>query len=86
MNLAQNELLLCEQTQDFIITLYRQSKISGCVQINFIASQLGLSSGSAMKTTQFLQRLGFVFYEKYGRITLTDDGKRYAKTLLRYEK
>lgn len=86
MNLRQNELLLCEQTQEYLKMLYRQAKITGSVQINFLAAKLDLSAVSASKTAQFLQQIGLVYYEKYGRISLTDEGVRYAKTLIAYQK
>ena len=86
MNLTQSEELLSEQTQDYLKMLYRQSKITGSVQINFIAAKLGLPSPTAAKTAQFLQQIGMVFYGKYGRIELTEDGKRYAGTLLASER
>lgn len=81
MNLAQTERLLCEQTQEYLKMIYRQSKITESVQINFIAAKLGLSSSSAAVTAQLLQQSGMILYEKYGRIRLTDEGKRYAYSL-----
>ena len=86
MNLAQTERLLCEQTQEYLKMINRQSKITGSVQINFIAAKLGLPSPTAAKTAQFLQQTGLIVYEKYGRIKLTEDGKRYAEALHAYEK
>ncbi len=86
MNLAQSEQLLYELTQDYMKMIYRQSKITGSVQINFIAAKLGISSGSAETTAQFLQQTGMVRFEKYGRITLTDDGRQYIYNLLKQEK
>lgn len=85
MNLAQSEQLLSEQTGEYLKMLYRQSKITGSVQINFIAAKLDISFASAVQTAQFLQQTGFVCYEKYGRVTLTEDGKRYARVLSGYD-
>jgi Mn-dependent DtxR family transcriptional regulator len=85
MNLAQTERLLCGQTQDYLKTVYRQSKITGSVQINFIAAKLGMTSAAAAGTAQLLQQSGMILYEKYGRIRLTDDGKRYVNALLAYD-
>ena len=86
MDLAQTQRLLCEQTQEYLKTIYRQSKITGSVQINFVAAKLGQSSTAAAKTAQLLQQSGMIVYEKYGRIRLTDVGKRYVEALLAYEK
>ena len=86
MNLAQTEHLLCEQTQEYLKMIYRQSKITGSVQINFVAAKLDLPSPSAVKTAQLLQQAGMIVYEKYGRIKLTEDGVRYVDALLRFEK
>ena len=85
MNLAQTERLLCEQTQEYLKMIYRQSKITGSVQINFIAAKLGLPSSAAAKTAQLLQQSGMILYEKYGRIRLTEDGKQYVGALIRQE-
>ena len=82
MNLQQTEFLLSIPTQEYLAMLYRQSKITGSVQINFIAAKLGLSPAAAAKTAQQLQETGFIRYEKYGMITLTQDGKRYGKQLV----
>lgn len=82
MNLAQSERLLCGQTQEYLKTIYLQSKITGSVQINFVAAKLGLPSASAVTTAQFLQQTGMIDYEKYGRIKLTDEGKRFAHSIL----
>jgi Mn-dependent DtxR family transcriptional regulator len=86
MNLAQSELLLCEQTQEYLKMLYRQSKITGSVQINFLAAKLDISTHAAEKAAQFLQQTGFIVYEKYGRVILTEEGKRYARSILYHEK
>ena len=81
MNLTQSEHLLSEQIQEYLKTIYRHSKITESVQINFVAAKLGLPSAAAQKTAQFLQQTGMILYEKYGRIILTEDGKRYAERL-----
>ena len=86
MDLMQSERLLCEQTQEYMKMLYRQSKITGSVQINFVAARLGLPSAAAAKTARFLEQSGMLFYEKYGRITLTEEGKHYVRNLLTHEK
>lgn len=85
MNLTQSERLLSEQTREYLKTVYRQSKITGSVQINFVAAKLDLPSAAASKTAQFLQQTGMIQYEKYGRILLTEDGKQYAKRLFAEE-
>lgn len=82
MNLIQTERLLSDQTQEYLKTVYRGSKITGSVQINFIAAQLSLPQAAAAVTAQFLQQVGMVVYEKYGRISLTDAGQKYVRTLL----
>ena len=82
MNLTQTEFLLSVPTQDFLATLFRQSKITGSVQINFVAAKLDISPSEAAQTIRKLQEMGMIQYEQYGKITLTESGKQYSRHLI----
>ncbi|MBQ7542745.1 MAG: hypothetical protein IJT44_10705 [Clostridia bacterium] len=83
MNLMQSAFLLSAPTQELLAMLFRQSKITGSVQINFVAAKLDLSHAEAVQTIRRLQELGLVTYEKYGKISLTDSGRAYGSQLVK---
>ena len=86
MNLSGSAFLLSAETEYFLRVLYRQSKITNRVQINFLAAVLGVSVQNASETAKLLHEIGFVRYEKYGRISWTTCGLRYGESLIQKER
>lgn len=48
-----------------------------------VADLLGVSKASVSKALAMLKEAGMVEQMRYGRVTLTDDGKRYARRVWR---
>lgn len=82
MNLTRSIFLLSDTAEEFLCTLYRQTKITESVQLNFLAAALRMPQTSAADTAKKLHEIGLVRYEKYGRISLTDSGKEYGSKLI----
>ena len=82
MNLSQSIFLLSEETEEFLRVLYRKTKITDSVQINFLAAALQISAQKAAQTARQLHALGLVRYEPYGRIRLTAEGRAYGVRLI----
>lgn len=53
------------------------------VRIGKLADNLGVRPSSASKMTSHLKECGYVNYEKYGYITLTESGREYAAYLMK---
>ena len=83
MNLTQNVFLLSEPAEECLHALYRKSKISGSVPLNFLAAALQIPPAQAVKTAEQLHALGLVRYEPYGRFRLTAEGAAYCQTMLK---
>lgn len=84
MNLTQSAFLLSAAAQEILTVIYRQQKITDSVQINFIAAKAGFSFSVVTESVKKLEEIGLLHYEKYGQITLTTEGKRYAKQLMEH--
>ena len=82
MNLSQDIFLLSEETEEYLRVLYRKTKITGSVQLNFLAAVLQVPAQEAAQTARQLHALGLVRYEPYGRIRLTAEGMAHSKHLL----
>ena len=82
MNLMRSVFLLNEKTEDYLCVLYRQSGITNRAHLNFLAAALCISLPEAKETAKKLHEIGFVRYEKFGSISLTEDGRQYGKTLM----
>ena len=82
MNLTRSIFLLSNEAEDFLCTLYRQTKITENAKLNFIAAVLSVSTQSASETAKKLHEIGLVRYEKYGCVSLTAEGRKYGKALI----
>jgi Mn-dependent DtxR family transcriptional regulator len=81
MDLQDTQTLLCGKVEDFLMSLYRLSKITDAPQINFLAGGSGVSAREAHRIADDLQRMGLVRFGKYGTVTWTKAGKEYASAL-----
>ncbi|MEA4923725.1 MAG: iron dependent repressor, metal binding and dimerization domain protein [Syntrophomonadaceae bacterium] len=80
--LAQNKRLLTSAMEDYLEMIYRNSLQEGYIRINKLADLLNVKASSASKMVQKLGELGMLNYEKYGIITLTENGTEIGKYLL----
>jgi len=80
--LEQNRKLLSPAMEDYLEMIYRNSLTLGHMRINTLSELLNVAAPSATKMVQKLNRLGFLDYQKYGIIVLTENGKDVGKFLL----
>jgi len=80
--IAQTNHELSASLEDYLEMIYRIIKEFGHTRVNEIASQLHVKPSSVSKMLTKLVELKMVDYEKYGVITLTEDGDELGKYLL----
>jgi len=84
--LGKGKKLLTNSMEDYLEMIYRSSIKEGYTRINILADALNVQASSATKMVQKLTKLGFLDYEKYGIIQLTEDGKEIGSFLLKRHK
>ena len=80
--LTKNKTLLTPSMEDYLEMIYRIYKSSGNVRIKNLADKLNVRDSSVTKMVQKIAAIGLLEYEKYGIISLTDDGKEVGEYLL----
>lgn len=78
---ARDELLTASM-EDYLEMIYRICKDDGYVRMNQLAKNLNVRPSSATKIVQKLKGIGMVYYQRYGIIQLTEEGRRMGKFLL----
>lgn len=84
--LEQNSNLLTSAMEDYLEMIYRKSLEKNEIRINTLSESLNVTASSVTKMVQKLNRLGLLSYEKYGAISLTDDGKQIGIFLFQRHK
>lgn len=69
--------------EDYLTAIYRNLDYAGEIKPNLLASKLNISNAAVTDMLRKLSRDGFVDYQKYKSIKLTDEGEAYAKNMLR---
>lgn len=69
--------------EDYLTAIYRNLDEAGEIKPNVLASKLEISNAAVTDMLRKLSRDGFVEYQKYKSIRLTNDGELYAKNMLR---
>lgn len=77
-----NEGEITESMEDYLEMICRHIAENGYIRINFLAEKLHVRPSSASKMVGKLRDMAFVSFEKYGMITLTEEGKRIGGYLL----
>lgn len=77
-----NKNILTPALEDYLEMIYRNSLSANYIRINVLAHMLNVRDSSASKMVQKLGMLGLVNYEKYGIVTLTEEGKKLGNYLL----
>ncbi|CAH8706843.1 transcriptional regulator MntR [Paenibacillus thiaminolyticus] len=67
--------------EDHLEQIYLLTRAKGFTRVSDIAQALSIHDSSASKMAQKLGRTGYVQYEKYGRICLTDKGFQVGQQL-----
>lgn len=78
--------MLTPSMEDYLEMIYRNNLEQPYIRINRLAQLLNVKAPSSSKMVQKLGELGFVNYERYGIVTLTDKGKRKGEILYKRHK
>ncbi|WP_027399688.1 metal-dependent transcriptional regulator [Anaerovorax odorimutans] len=77
-----NNNMLTPALEDYLEMIYRNSLKETYIRINTLAQLLNVKDSSASKMVKKLGDLGLVNYQKYGVVTLTNEGKKLGEYLL----
>lgn len=78
----QEKGVLTASLEDYLEMIYRSIMSSGFVRGNELAKELNVKPSSVSKMIAKLSSLGYIDYEKYGVIKLTEKGIETGKYLL----
>ncbi|PLV59229.1 metal-dependent transcriptional regulator [Thermotoga sp. KOL6] len=67
--------------EDYLAVIQEILQKQPAARVSVIARKMGVSLPSVTNAMKRLSELGYVEYEKYGYITLTEKGKRKARSL-----
>lgn len=79
---SRDEKPLTASMEDYLEMIFRLSRENTYTRVNDLAAMLNVQPPSATKMVQKLADLGFLQYEKYGIIKLTDQGECLGRYLL----
>lgn len=80
--LLNHEQQLTPSMEDYLEMIYRDCEQAGHVRMNQLAAQLNVRVSSATKIVQKLAKFGFLHYQPYGIVELTDKGRQAGHFLL----
>ena len=80
--MKKDDDLLTASMEDYLEMTYRLTKDIGFTRTLDLANALNVQPPSTTKMMKKLAEAGFVNYEKYGIITLSEKGKTMGKALL----
>jgi len=69
--------------EDYLSAIYKYRDDDGRIRPNIIAEKLGISNAAVTDMLRKLSREGYVDYEKYKSVNLTEKGKAYARNMVR---
>jgi Mn-dependent DtxR family transcriptional regulator len=73
--IQQDKKSLTSAMEDYIEMIYRNSLETGLLRANMLSNLLNVHPSSVTKMLQKLSKLGYVDYQKYGLIFLTQKGR-----------
>lgn len=79
--IRQESKPLTSAMEDYLEMIYRNSLNTGLLRSNTLSELLNVHPSSVTKMLQKLNRLGYVDYQKYGIIFLTETGRSLGKFL-----
>jgi len=79
--LQQESEELTSAMEDYLEMIYRNSLESGLLRSNMLSKLLNVHPSSVTKMLQKLNSLGYVDYQKYGLIFLSQKGRRVGEFL-----
>ncbi len=81
--LKKNKRSLTPSMEDYLEMIYRNYLTEGYTRTSNLAEQINVKVPSATKVVQKLAKMGYLDYEKYGIIQLTEKGREVGKFLLK---
>ncbi len=78
-----NENHMTRSLEDYLEAIYNLEKINGSARVTDLAREMNVSKPSANQALITLSGMGFVQYEKYEPVTLTEQGALRAQEILR---
>ncbi|MDD2432033.1 MAG: metal-dependent transcriptional regulator [Bacillota bacterium] len=72
---------LSASLEDYLEMIYRKTKSEKFMRMTDLADELNVSASAITKNVQRLACLGFVNYEPYGKVELTEMGKHTGEFL-----
>jgi Mn-dependent DtxR family transcriptional regulator len=81
-SLMYDENMMTYAMEDYLEMIYRISAESQVVRIKHLSELLHVKPPSASKMAAILKEKGFLEFEKYGHITLTEKGELIGESLL----
>lgn len=78
----KNHSIITEAMEDYIEMIYRKTMNNKFISIKDLASHLNVRPSSVSKMANKLKELNFINYERYGSISLTNEGFNLGKYLL----
>ncbi len=73
---------LSRSAEDYLEAVGALCRTSGCAQVSDIATRLGVRKPSVTAAMRQLAALGLIEYRPYAPIHLTEQGKRYADSVI----
>lgn len=74
--------MISKSTEEYLKTIYVLQKQNGIIRVTDIAQKMQCTKPSVNKAIKQLSEKGYVNYETYGKIEITQDGTRLAKKIL----
>nr|WP_042339269.1 iron dependent repressor, metal binding and dimerization domain protein [Desulfosporosinus youngiae] len=75
--------MLTPSLEDYLEELYRFSLSADTVRVTDLSIKLGVSLPSVTKALRKLKSGQYIYYQRYGEITLTDKGKKLGDFLVK---
>ena len=74
--------MISKSQEEYLKTMYILNKQNGIIRVTDVANKLNVTKAGVSKVLHILKDNGFVQYETYGKITLTESGNNLAKKIL----
>ena len=77
------ETAITDQAEEYLEVIYRLESKVGFARTMALSRELGVVPGSITNTIENLERKGLVIHRPYKGVTLTDNGRKIASSILR---
>ena len=74
--------MISSSLEEYLKCMYILKKQNGNIRVTDIAEKMNCTKPSVNKAINNLKEKGFINYESYGKIELTEDGENLAKKIL----